>query len=71
MKDVEITYTNWKKVKGKRTIRPINVWFGKTQYHPEDQWLLKALDVDKGEDRDFAMSDIEGWQPIHPKRLDK
>lgn len=65
MKDVEIIYTNWKNVKAKRIIRPIEVWFGKTEYHPEDQWLLKALDVEKDEERDFAMKDIEDWRQVN------
>jgi predicted DNA-binding transcriptional regulator YafY len=61
MKEVEIVYTNWKNVRATRTIQPIEIWFGKTNYHPEDQWLLKAFDREKGEERDFAMKDIEGW----------
>ena len=63
MKSVTIIYTNWKNVKQERTIQPIEMWFGNTQYHPEDQWLLKALDLEKNEERDFAMKDIEAWTP--------
>lgn len=63
MKAVEIIYTNWKGIKAKRTIQPIGIWFGKTEFHPDEQWLLKAVDIEKGEERDFAMKDIESWQP--------
>ncbi len=61
MKVVTFIYTNWKGVQATRVIRPIELWFGKTEYHPEEQWLLKALDVEKNEERDFAMKDIEAW----------
>jgi predicted DNA-binding transcriptional regulator YafY len=59
---VTIIYTNWKGVKAKRIIRPIKIWFGHTEYHPEEQWLLQALDVEKNEERHFAMKDIEAWR---------
>lgn len=61
METVEIIYTNWKNVKATRRILPIEIWYGKTEYHPESQWLLKALDIDKNEERNFAMKDIESW----------
>jgi hypothetical protein len=34
------------------------MWYGHTEYHKEDQWLLKALDLDKNAERDFAVKDI-------------
>jgi hypothetical protein len=37
------------------------VWYGSTEWHPERQWFLRAIDVDKGELRDFAMADILEW----------
>jgi hypothetical protein len=58
---ITITYTNWKGIKAKRLIRPVEIWFGRTEYHPETQWLLKAIDIDKGAERNFAMKDIENW----------
>lgn len=59
---VTIIYTNWKGETAERTIRPIELWFGKTEYHPEEQWLLRALDLTKNEERNFAMKDIESWK---------
>ena len=35
--------------------------FSSTEWHKEEQWLLKALDLDKNEDRDFAIKDISNW----------
>lgn len=61
---VEIIYTNYKGVTSTRTVQPIEVWFGNTEYHPENQWLLRAVDIKKNEERNFAMKDIKNWQPV-------
>lgn len=58
---VQITYRNWKGVIGVRQITPINIWFGSTEWHKNPQWLLKAIDIEKKEERDFAMKDILSW----------
>ena len=58
---VRITYTNWKGETAKRLIRPIELWFGATEYHPDEQWLLRALDIEKNAERNFAMKDIKQW----------
>lgn len=59
---VTLTYTNWKGETAQRRIIPRRIWWGSTEWHPEPQWLLTALDVDKGEDRDFALKDF--GQPV-------
>ena len=59
---VTIIYTNWKGVRAERTIKPMQLWFGKTEFHPTEQWLLMAVDVEKDEQRNFAMADIESWK---------
>lgn len=58
---IRIQYKNWRGVVGWRTIMPERIWFGSTKWHPEDQWLLQALDIDKDERRDFALRDIRWW----------
>lgn len=55
---LKFEYINWE---GKRTIRkvkPIKVWYGKTEWHPEEQWFLKAKDIEKNAERDFALKDV-------------
>ena len=54
-----IMYTNWKGVKAQRQIKPVHLWYGSTEFHPEPQMLLLALDVEKNQFRDFAVKDIE------------
>ena len=61
-KIVIIDYTNWRGERGERRIRPIAVAFLANEWHPEPQWLLTAIDVDKDARRDFAMAGIHSWR---------
>jgi predicted DNA-binding transcriptional regulator YafY len=66
---VVIDYTNHRGDRSTRRIIPDPdqpLWFGVTEFHPEYQWLLDAFDVDKGQDRTFAMKDIHSWTPEKP-----
>ena len=56
---ITMTYRNWRGEVAQRTIRPVALWFGKTDWHPEHGWLLSAWDCDKGERRDFALADCQ------------
>jgi len=62
---VTLTYTNWRGETAQRTIIPQRVWFGSTDWHPEPQWLLTALDIEKGAERDFALKDF-GSPAVQP-----
>lgn len=59
---VTINYTNWKGVTGERHIIPVSVEFKSTEWHPGEQWILYAFDVDKNDYRSFAMKDIHEWK---------
>ena len=61
---VKIRYINWKGAEGYRTIVPDRMWFGHTEFHPADQFILDAFDVEKGAPRSFAMRDIKEWEVI-------
>lgn len=41
-----------------REARPIKIYFGSSERHPEKQWLMEAFDFAKGEVRIFAMRDM-------------
>lgn len=58
---VSIVYTNYRGETSVRRIIPKRVWFGSTEWHPEEQWLLDAIDVEKEVERSFAMKDIRSW----------
>ena len=53
-KKVTILYTNWK---GETKYE-----FKATQWHPEEQWILNAMDIDKNAQRAFAIKDIKEWK---------
>ncbi len=57
-KELKFEYKNWEGKTAVRTVKPIKIWFGKTKWHPTKQWLLKAHDIEKNEERDFAVKDI-------------
>lgn len=58
---VKIIYTNYRGKKSERIIKPVSLWYGSTEWHTEEQWLLHAIDLEKDAERDFAMKDIEHW----------
>ena len=59
--EVKIIYTNYRGETSTRAIIPYRIWFGKTEWHPENQWMLDALDVEKKAERSFALKDIKSW----------
>lgn len=58
-KEVEFFYTNWRGKASKRKAIPISIWYGRTEWHTNEQWFVKATDLDKGEIRDFALVDMK------------
>ena len=60
-KIVKILYTNWKGVTSYRNIIPQSIEFKSTEWHPNEQWILNAFDIDKNDIRGFALKDIKEW----------
>lgn len=58
-KAVKVKYKNYRGEIGIRSIVPIEVYWGQTEYHPHDQWLLKVWDVEKCAERVYAFKDIQ------------
>lgn len=54
---VSFHYRNWRGIESVRTVTPVSIRFGSSEYHPETQWLLRAYDHQKGDMRDFALAD--------------
>ena len=59
---VIIDYTNWRGERRKRSIQPISIRYDSTEWHPEKQWLLTAMDENMVT-KEFAMKDIHAWEP--------
>lgn len=65
-KPVWIDYTNHRGERRWRHIEPRKIYWGRTEWHPNDQHLLHAWDLDKMCDRDYAMAGIHAWSDEKP-----
>lgn len=61
--EVIIDYTNWRGEREFRRIRPLCIVFENNEWHPDTQWLLKAIDVERDVERTFALANIHSWRP--------
>jgi predicted DNA-binding transcriptional regulator YafY len=61
---VIIDYTNHRGERALRSIRPIRIAWESSEWHPETQWILHALDTEKNELREFAMADVHSWNGV-------
>lgn len=60
-KAIKILYKNWRNETAERKIEPIKIWFGSTEWHKEEQWIMTAIDLDRNVEREFALKDILKW----------
>ena len=44
---IQFEYINYKGIKSTRNVIPVSLYFGSTEFHPENQWLMVAYDLDK------------------------
>lgn len=65
---VSFTYTNYKGETKTRHARMIRVFWGSTEYHPEDQWLVEGHDLDKDAVRVYALHDISNVRSLSLKK---
>lgn len=61
---VTIDYTNWRGERRTRNIKPVEIEWGATKWHPVNQWLLRAKDMEDGQVKMFAMSEIHSWSTV-------
>ena len=55
-----IFYRNHRGETAVRRVRPIYAWFGSTEWHPDEQWLINVFDAEKNAYRDYALGDFLG-----------
>ncbi|SHY17596.1 Uncharacterized protein conserved in bacteria [Mycobacteroides abscessus subsp. abscessus] len=58
---ITIDYVNHRGERAIRSITPHRIWYGSTEWHPEEQWLLEATDHDRQALRNYAISAIKQW----------
>ena len=61
MDSIKIDYQNWKGERRIREILPIRLLWGSNEYHPTEQWLLEATDLEKQATRFFALKGIKAF----------
>lgn len=54
-------YKNHRGEEGYRRVRPLMFYFGSTEWHPGPQMLMRAFDLEKDAERDFAVADMKGF----------
>lgn len=60
-KEVTIDYTNWRGERRMRKIRPLTFAHDKNQYHPTPCYMLRAIDLEDGTVKTFAMAGVHQW----------
>jgi hypothetical protein len=55
---MQFHYKNHRGEVSLRTITSVEVYWGSTEWYPEPQWLMRAMDHDKGAERVFAIANI-------------
>ena len=60
-KTIKLRYLNYKGEIAWRHVLPIRIRFGNSKWHGESLWLLKAFDLDRNAEREFALKDIQDW----------
>lgn len=59
-KELKAVYTNYRVETATRTFVPIEgkLYWGKTEFHHEEQWLIDVYDVDRKANRTYALKDM-------------
>lgn len=59
---VRIDYTNHRGERRARLILPMALTFRSSEWHAGKQWILVAMDLETGSQREFAMANVHSWQ---------
>jgi hypothetical protein len=51
-------YENWQGVSAERTCEVIGLFYGQNEWHKENQFMLKGLDLEKNQERTYAIRDM-------------
>lgn len=60
-KKIIINYTNRKGESSDRVILPLEIWYGETKKYKDQQWFLKAINIDTGDERNFPLKGINSF----------
>lgn len=65
---VIIDYTNYAGERRERAIQPLSIYYGTSEWHKEAQWLLVAIDMERGVSRTFAVKSIHSFKAKEDRR---
>lgn len=68
-KVVTLVYTNWKGETKERHVIPERVYWGHTEWHKEDQFLMECFDLNKQAKRTYALNCVKKWTPVGGKAV--
>lgn len=57
-REISFVYKNWRGETARRRAVPLGWRTGSTEWHPEPQLLMRATDLERGAEREFAFADI-------------
>lgn len=63
---IRFHYTNWQMETEWRKAEVSSFWFGSSTYHQGEQWFMRAVCLDRGAVRNFAMRDMRDISVIDP-----
>lgn len=55
---MKVRYTNYRGETSNREIQGREIFFGSNEYHPEPQWLMRGIDMERFVERVFAIRDM-------------
>lgn len=59
-----LDYVNHRGERATRRVEPRRVWFGNTDWHEDEQWLVECYDFDREAIRNYAVSEIQHWDGL-------
>ncbi len=60
-KPIKVVYKNYRDEVAERIIIPQKIFWGSTEWHKDEQWLLEVFDVERDTQRVYAMKDVIEW----------
>lgn len=60
-KVIAVEYKNYRGETAVRKVIPLELYYGNTEYHPQDQWLLRVWDMEKDAERIYSLQGIKKW----------
>jgi hypothetical protein len=61
---LEFDYLNYRGEYSRRTARMSSMYLGSNEYHRDTQWIMVGIDLEKSQERHFAVLDMTNLKVI-------